>query len=103
MCTASPNEIVDSIHTGKYSEDKEVMQEESATTNKVSDKVLTRDLPAHARACSVLTTNNISLDPKLDVFNVKGTSSWYNTCCNALPTRNMQLPLYIRVLPYLSS
>lgn len=72
--TASPNEIIRNIRYRKESEEKEIIQEESARPNDAGDDVPTRSLSAHARACQVVTNNHISFDPKLHVFNVKGTS-----------------------------
>ena len=70
--TATPNEIVNSIRNRKLLEDV-VIQEEPGQPN-TSDAVPARSLSAHARACQVVSKDHISFDPKLHVFNVKGTS-----------------------------
>ena len=70
--TANPNEIVDSIRSRKSLEEV-VIQEKPGQPN-TSDAAPTRGLSAHARACQVLSKDHISFDPKLHVFNVKGTS-----------------------------
>ncbi len=72
--TASPRDIVDSIRNRELPEIKEGTHEESTTSSNTSSDVPTRDQSAHARACQVVRNNHISFDPKLHVFNVKGTT-----------------------------
>lgn len=67
--TTSPDQIVESIRGRNL---LKVSCEESA---KHSDSnVPTRDQSVHARTCQVIKNNHISFDPKLHVFNVKGTT-----------------------------
>ncbi len=72
--TASPDDIVETIRNRELLEVKEDTHGESATPSSASSEVPTRDLSAHARACQVVRNDHISFNPKLHVFNVKGTS-----------------------------
>ena len=74
--TSSPSEIVEGIRN------KSIV--ETATNQELGESIPnhtvntgdppTRPLSGHARACKVVSEDNISFDPKLHVFNVKGTS-----------------------------
>jgi len=73
--TASPGEIVENIRNKPLKDITTTHNVNcSNTCSKSSSEPPSRDLSAHARACQVVSSNNISFDPKLHVFNVKGTS-----------------------------
>ena len=73
--TFSPEEIVFRIKNGTMDASQSSSVEKEKEKLSVLDESQTRcNMSAEARAFSILSAGNISFDPKLHCFNVKGTS-----------------------------
>ena len=67
--TSTPEEVVEKIRNGDTTQIEEVQIKEE-----LPDDPPSKTLSVQARAQQLLASNQISFDPKLHVFNVKGTS-----------------------------